>query len=426
MRDMKNSGTDWLGQIPDSWQIGKIGQIYTERHTKVSDTNYAPLSVTMQGIVPQLSNAAKTDAHDDRKLVCKGDFAINSRSDRRGSCGISAYDGSVSLINTILAPRGEMNPLYFNWLFHTSEFASEFYKWGHGIVDDLWTTNWNDMKRIQIPIPPLPEQQIIAEFIERKCSDIDNVIEKTKNSIEEYKRIKQAIITEAITKGIRGGREMQRSKYAWINSIPKDWRTIRIKNACWLKGRIGWDGLTSSEYKESGPFLITGTDFSNGKINWETCVHISEERYAQDTDIHIYNGDLLITKDGTIGKVAVVSNCPEKVSLNSGVLLIRNTKGIKYCQDYLYFIIKSDLFWTWYELSQTGNSTIKHLYQEQFYNFAFPFPDFAEQEEISRFLYVECEKIDSLIESKEKFIKELSLYKKSFIYEYVTGKKEVE
>lgn len=113
MRTMKDSGIEWIGEIPESWDIGQIGHLYDERKEKVSDRDYSPLSVTMKGIVPQLSTAAKTDAHDDRKLVRKGDFAINSRSDRKGSCGISAYDGSVSLINTILSPRNEMNPQYY-------------------------------------------------------------------------------------------------------------------------------------------------------------------------------------------------------------------------------------------------------------------------------------------------------------------------
>ena len=100
-REMKETGLQWLGRIPKDWSLVRIGSQYTERHTKVSDTEYPPLSVTMKGILPQLATAAKTDSHDDRKLVCVGDFAINSRSDRRGSCGISPYDGSVSLLSLI-------------------------------------------------------------------------------------------------------------------------------------------------------------------------------------------------------------------------------------------------------------------------------------------------------------------------------------
>ena len=136
---MKDSGIEWFGEIPAGWKKVRIGGLYMFRNTKVNDRDYPPLSVTMKGILPQLETAAKSNAHDDRKLVCKGDFVINSRSDRRGSCGISSYYGSVSLINTVLAPRSDMNPVYYNWLFHTTEFSDEFYKWGHGIVDDLWT-----------------------------------------------------------------------------------------------------------------------------------------------------------------------------------------------------------------------------------------------------------------------------------------------
>ena len=191
MRKMKNSFEQWLGELPVSWGLSRIASLYKIRNTKVSDKDYMPLSVTMNGIVPQLETAAKTNAHDDRKLVRKGDFAINSRSDRRGSCGISEYDGSVSLINTLLAPLGEMNPNYYNWLFHTTQFADEFYKWGHGIVDDLWTTGWQDMKKIMIPVPPLQEQKKIATFLDAQCTEIDALtadIQTQIDTLEQYKR----------------------------------------------------------------------------------------------------------------------------------------------------------------------------------------------------------------------------------------------
>ncbi|MDU6794175.1 MAG: restriction endonuclease subunit S, partial [Staphylococcus sp.] len=140
MREMKASGVQWLGMIPKSWDLDKIASLYSERTTKVSDKEYPALSVTKQGIVPQLESAAKTDNGDNRKLIKKNDFIINSRSDRRGSCGISEYEGSCSLINTVLAPKNNMVNRYYNYLFKTELFADEFYKWGNGIVDDLWST----------------------------------------------------------------------------------------------------------------------------------------------------------------------------------------------------------------------------------------------------------------------------------------------
>jgi type I restriction enzyme S subunit len=196
---MKESGVEWLGKIPEHWDISRIGSIYRLRNTKVNDRDYKPLSVTMKGVVPQLDTAAKTNAHDDRKLVRKGDFVINSRSDRRGSCGISSLDGSVSLINTVLAPLDEMNAEYYGWLFHTVQFADEFYKWGHGIVDDLWTTGWQDMKKIIIPYPPLQEQECIAKHLNDKCEEIDKVLDYKKEQLEVLADYKKSVIYEYVT-----------------------------------------------------------------------------------------------------------------------------------------------------------------------------------------------------------------------------------
>ena len=196
---LKESGMGWIKSIPQNWSISRIASVYKLRNTKVNDRDYPPLSVTMKGIVPQLESAAKTDAHDDRKLVCKGDFAINSRSDRRGSCGISPCDGSISLINIVLCPLRNMDPGYYNWLFHTIEFADEFYKCGHGIVDDLWTTGWQEMKNIIIPQPPLAEQKAISSYLDKKCSEIDSAIQSKKDEFDALMKYKESLIYEYVT-----------------------------------------------------------------------------------------------------------------------------------------------------------------------------------------------------------------------------------
>lgn len=197
--EMKDSGIQWIGNVPAGWTINKIDSVYSLRNEKVSDKDYMPLSVTMKGIVPQLESAAKTNDGDNRKLVRKGDFAINSRSDRRGSCGISELDGSVSLINLVLKPRGEMNNRYYNWLFHTEKFADEFYKWGHGIVDDLWTTRWIDMRKISVPMPPLSEQKEIADYLDNKCAQIEELISAKQSQIETLESYKKSLIYEFVT-----------------------------------------------------------------------------------------------------------------------------------------------------------------------------------------------------------------------------------
>lgn len=212
--------------------------------------------------------------------------------------------------------------------------------------------------------------------------------------------------------------QMKPSGIDWIGEIPCSWNIKRIKYLAQLKGRIGWQGLTSDEYTDVGPFLITGVDFSNGGINWENCVHITEERWAEAPEIHIKNGDLLITKDGTIGKVAIVENLQGKASLNSGVLLIKTSND--YNKKFLYWALLSEEFWTWFRLKNAGNSTIVHLYQNDFAEFSYTFPDATEQQAIADFLDKECAQIDSIAADLEKQIALLQQYKKSLITETVT------
>ena len=214
--------------------------------------------------------------------------------------------------------------------------------------------------------------------------------------------------------------KMKNSGIEWIGEIPEVWSVIRLKHSAWLKGRIGWQGLRSDEFREEGPYLITGTDFDNGIVNWNTCVHITESRFREAPEIHIHEDDLLITKDGTIGKIAIAKNCPEKVSLNSGVFIVRNTGKYKYVSKFLYYIIQSNEFTLWFDLGNAGNSTIKHLNQEMFYNFQFALPPLETQKCIADFLDSKCSKIDSLKNDIQKQIETLEQYKKSVITEAVT------
>lgn len=212
--------------------------------------------------------------------------------------------------------------------------------------------------------------------------------------------------------------QMKQSNIVWIGEIPRNWLIKRIKYLSNLKGRIGWQGLTSDEYVDEGPFLITGVDFENGTINWESCVHITEKRWEEAPEIHIKNGDLLITKDGTVGKVAIVSSLYGKASLNSGVLLIRTYDGFD--KRFLFWVLQSEEFWTWFKLKNAGNSTIIHLYQNDFAEFSYTFPSESEQRVIADYLDKQCAKVDSIIVDLEKQIDLLQKYKKSLILETVT------
>ena len=420
VREYKDSGITWIGRIPQDWNTTKLGSLYTQRNEKVSDKDYAPLSVTMQGILPQLETAAKTDDGDNRKLVKKGDFAINSRSDRRGSCGISPYDGSVSLINTILKPRGEMNPNFYNWLFHTSPFADEFYKWGHGIVDDLWTTRWQEMKNISVVIPSLEEQQHIADYLDKKCAEIDGLIELQEQMIAQLTDYKQSVITEAVTKGLNPNAELIPSGIDWIGTIPKGWTIGRIKNVAVLYGRIGFRGYTSEDLNKDGEGAITlspsnmlpmGMDYSN-------VTYLSWTKYYESPEIMIQNNDLLMVKTGSsYGKVSYVNNLPREATINPQILRIIP----KISSKYLGYFMQSPIFLYQVEGGVVGG-TIPTIAQEKINNFKIILPPEHEQLAIVSLLDTKCTEIDSLISLKQQKIENLKEYKKSIIFEAVTGK----
>jgi restriction endonuclease, S subunit len=211
---------------------------------------------------------------------------------------------------------------------------------------------------------------------------------------------------------------MKESGIDWIGQIPEEWGISKIKFTTQLNGRIGWQGLTSAEYKEEGPYLITGTDFHNGTINFETAVHIDEKRWSEASQIQVENGDLLITKDGTVGKVAIISGLDDKASLNSGVLRIQTIDEID--RRFLYYVLLSDEFWMWFNYTNSGASTILHLYQNVFDEFTFTFPQKNEQQKIADFLDKKTAQLDKVKSLLEEQIQKLKDYRASLIYETVT------
>lgn len=414
MREMKDSGIDWIGTIPQDWQLSKIGSLYTQRNEKVSDKDYQPLSVTMQGILPQLATAAKTNDGGNRKLVRVGDFAINSRSDRRGSCGISPLDGSVSLINIILTPRTAMHPGYYNWLFHTTLFADEFYKWGHGIVADLWTTRWQEMKSITVPVPEYAEQERIAAFLDAECAEIDAVLEKTRASIEEYKKLKQAVITQAVTKGIRGDRPMKDSGSVWFEEIPCNWVMKRIKYLFHIKKDIaGKEGYTVLSITQRG---IQPKDLS--KNEGQIAANYSQYQLLAPGDFAMNHMDLL-TGWVDISKYSGVTSPDYRVF----VLDDTEKNDSSY---YLYLMQMCYFNRIFYGLGQGVSGMGRwRLQADKFMNFPVVVPPVDEQKEIVSYLNEKCKQLDTLIRNKQQYLTEIENYKKSLIHEYVTGKKEV-
>ncbi len=420
MTMMKSSNTEWLGDIPAEWDVAQIGNYYELRNEKVSDYDFEPLSVTMKGIVPQLATAAKSDDHSNRKLVKKGDFVINSRSDRRGSCGISPLDGSVSLINTVMEPRGEMNPQYYNWLFHTEQFADEFYKWGHGIVDDLWTTRWQEMKKILIVAPSPDEQQAIADYLDETCSKIDEIIAEAKASIDEYKELKQSVIFEAVTKGLDKNVEFIDSGDEWLGKYPQSYN-------------IGQLSMLSNIVRGGSPRPAGDPRYYGGNISFMRIADITK-----DDNIYVNSCENTITEEGLTRTRMIPPNT--LLLTNSGATLgvpkintfeTAFNDGIAAFLDlderlnivYVYFFLKARTSY-FLECASMGMGQ-PNLNTDIIGRTKIVFPTLVEQQKVISYLEDRCGKLNSLIAEKESLIKDLESYKKSLIYEVVTGKRRV-
>lgn len=423
---MPDSRTTWMKAVPKEWRVTTIGSLYTLRNEKVSDKDYPPLSVTMKGIVPQLESAAKTEDGDNRKLVRIGDFAINSRSDRRGSCGISAYDGSVSLINTVLIPREKMHPGYYNWLFHSSAFSDEFYKWGHGIVDDLWTTRWQEMKRIVVPVPPMPEQEAIAAYLDEQCILIDATIAEAKCSIEDYRAWRASIIFEAVTKGLDTDAKLIESGIDGLGKIHASSRIIKLRHLIeniesGVSVNAGQDAARGDEIG-----VLKTSCVSKNKFIAEENKNVNREEYSR-VACPVKGNSLIVSRMNTpelVGACGYVDKDYPNLFLPDRLWQITclptcNTK-------YVWYFLSSRYTRNYYASLATGtSSSMQNISQAQFGNLRVALPNIEEQERIAKYLDAICEQIDAITENTQALIANLESYKRSLIFEVVTGKRKV-
>lgn len=417
--EYKDSGVEWLGMVPSHWNIKRLGQFFEERRDKVSDKDYPPLSVTMQGIVPQIDTAAKTDAGDNRKLVLKNDFVINSRSDRKGSSGVSQLDGSVSLISIVMEPK-RINPKFAHHLLRSYPFQEEFYRYGKGIVADLWSTNSSEMKNILIPELADDESNAIACFLDHETAKIDNLIEKQQQLIELLKEKRQTVISHAVTKGLNPDVPMKDSGVEWLGEVPEHWIVSGFKK--YLSSIVDYRGKTPNK-TDDGIFLVTARNIKKGVLDYT----LSQEFIAPSDYKEVMSrglpdiGDVLFTTEAPLGEVANV----DRVDIALAQRIIK-FKGMTSRLDNYYFkyFIMSSAFQQSLNLYSSG-STAQGIKAERFVYLRKLLPPINEQIEIVGFLDKEITKIDILVEQQFVMLSLLQERRTALISAAVTGKIDV-
>ncbi len=424
MRKLINSGIQWIGKVPDSWKISNIGNEFKHRNTKVSDNDYQPLSVTKssEGIVLQMENVAKSDAHDSRKMVLKNDFVINSRSDRKMSCGVSKYDGSVSLINIVIKSKGNIIPEYCHYLLKNANFAEEFYKWGHGIVADLWTTRWDDMRKISIPVPPKYEQIKISKFLDKKVNEIDLLIKMYEDSIENLKFYLKSKMWEYISNifslEYNNFKKCSNAKFIKIGALSN----IVTKQTGFDYSNTIKPSLLDKDNGDCIPYLQT-RHFKNNNFNFNTEYYVPNNIVKMFPKLLLNKNTLLFSIVGaSIGNVAVFP--ANRLAFLGGAICKVELKNHK-LYEYIKCIMMSEFgqlqIFKKINSSAQGTITVQNVR-----DFLIPIPDEDIMiEKITNYCSRLVDYIEQLVEIKNNKIEELNEFKKSIIYEYVTGKKEV-
>lgn len=402
----KHSGIDWLGKVPNHWEVKRLGNWFEERREKVSDKDFEPLSVTKNGILPQLENAAKSNDGDNRKLVKKGDFVINSRSDRKGSSGLSNLDGSVSLINIVMKPR-DINGKFSNYLLKSNGFIEEFYRNGHGIVADLWTTRYDEMKFINLAVPPIHEQEAIAQFLDEKCAKIDELVAIKAQQIEKLKELRQVKIHQAVTKGLDTSVELKDSGINWIGEIPKHWEVKRLKFQSQL------NNIKSISRDSNLPY------YGMENIESMTGKHIETATEVEGLANVFSKGNVLF---GKLRPYLAKVHLAKEDGVCSSEFLVFNS--LNYKSEYLYRLLLSPEFIKIVNASTYG-AKMPRANSDFIINQFVPIPSHSEQEAIIVYLDQEIAKIDQVIAQRQEQIEKLKAYKQSLINEVVTGKVKV-
>lgn len=408
--EMKDSGIQWIGEVPVHWEITRMKSILEN----VSIRNHPEAEVLSLyrdlGVLPKNS---RDDNHNvtsedtaQYKYVEVGNLVINKMKAWQGSLAVSNYEGIVSPAYYVCKFRSsKINKRYIHFLVRCSAYAQEFERLSTGMRVGQWDLGISDFMRVPVLLPPFPEQSAIAAYLDTQCAKIDEIIAQAKASIEDYKQWKASIIYEAVTKGLDPNVEMKDSGIEWIGKMPSRWEISRVKNV-----------VTNLDYLRE-PISAENRENKLGLYDYYGASGVIDK-------IDDYNVDdtvLLIGEDGAnlrMRNLPLVYRASGKFWVNNHAHILKVKPGYSY--GFIAYLLEAGD----YNVYITGSAQPK-LSQFNLMRFPIVVPDFEEQLQIEKYLDKWCMQIDALIEEKEAFLEEMESYKKSLVYEVVTGKRRV-
>ena len=427
-RVMNDSGIEWIGKIPEGWGTNTAFQIFTQVKNKnegLKEQNLLSLSYgkikrksieTVGGLLPENFDGYNIIEADD--IVLRLTDLQNDQKSLR--VGISPERGIVTSAYLTLRNRSTSLPEYLYYYLHAFDISKGFYGMGAGVRQGL---NWDGLKWLKILTPPVPEQEKIVSFLDAECARIDAVIEQTRASIEEYKKLKQSVITEAVTKGIRPGRKMKDSGVEWIGEIPEEWHIDKIaKVASFHNGDRSSNYPSGDDIVDEGILFVTSNNLGNIILNTNISSnkYITQEKYAAMRGAKLRINDIVFCLRGSVGKCSINKSFSEGTIASS--LVVIRPESID--PDFLNYALQNPQITELAMLEAIGIGS-QNLAAADIAGFKIPIPSEEDSESIVAYLKEKTLMIEELIQKKLEVLTELDSCKKSLIFEYVTGKKEV-
>ena len=420
-RKMKDSGIEWIGEIPEGWRTINPKALFTQRKDKAQKGERQLTSSQQYGILYQDDYMELTGSKvvtvekdfDILKHVEAGDFVISMRS-FQGGLEYSTKSGAISSAYVMLVPNLELvYPHFYRWLLKSSVYIDALQRTTN-MVRDGQAMRYSNFAQVRLFTLPLDEQKSRADFLDLECSSIDKILFKTRSSIEEYKKLKQAVITQAVTKGVRGEREMKDSGVEWIGEIPVNWTIQRFARVAEVKSNL----VSPDNYLEYPQISPENIEKDSGKLLLP-CRTVAEVGVISGNHL-FYKGQILYSKiRPKLNKVCIA---PFDGLCSADMYPIESKNDTRY----IMYCILSNGFLQQVSMITENRVKMPKINQVELSKVLVAIPEtIAEQKEIADYLDAKCAEIDKLIAKKEQLVKELESYKKSLIYEVVTGKREV-
>lgn len=437
MQKMKYSGVEWIGEIPEDWDIKRLKAVLCERNESNNPikTDYILSLTNDRGVIPydekgDVGNKSKEDL-SGYKLAYLNDIVLNSMNVIIGSVALSKYYGCVSPVYYMLYPRNPMDDVrYYNYIFQTKEFQSKLKGYGNGIMEIRMRIQMSKLNTVELPIPDATTQTRIADFLDDKCGKIDRYIEKQQQIIDKLKEYKQAVITEAVTKGLNPDVPMKDSGIEWIGMIREHWGVAKLANLFTFLG--GYAFYSDLYVSETENLIVRIGNVKNDRLLFDANpVYISDDLAEQVIKFKLQCGDILFTMTGTKGKrdyfyTLILDNFhiqTKNLYLNQRVGCFRKKAHIH--AEYYNYLLKDNRILDSIFLYETGTANQGNLGIDSINRTKVHLPPYDEQIMIANYLKEKCSRIDAVIAKKEVAINKSTEYKKSLIYEAVTGKLEV-